>query len=373
VDLYEARDRPGGRLHTVPSGFEEGAEWIDEDHERMRGLLREFGIAEVPAPAGDYILRFRGAKSLESSPWPAAAADARRFEDGAIGAPEGNTIADLVAATCASDEGKWWVTANIRTDEGDEPDRLGLAQWLEFRKLYAGRSGAEGSAYRIDGGGKTLVDAMLSRVQASPRFGSVLSAVRETSSGVHLSFAGFEETADAVILALPLPCLLDVAVDPPLALASELAKLGFAPAVKARFEFADAFWAHEGWWGYMKSDLLIQQTWPDRNNRNALIAYIVGDAARTLVSTANAETLLAAVWSQWSDQAIVAEAEVKNWTTDPFARGAFSLASPGSNPGALRARDCRRVQIAGEYCAEWMGFMEGAIESGRAAAAAMSS
>jgi monoamine oxidase len=66
------------------------------------------------------------------------------------------------------------------------------------------------------------------------------------------------------------------------------------------------------------------------------------------------------------------DVEVKDWTNDPFARGAFSLAPPGSDPAAVRVRDGGPVQYAGEFAATWMGFLEGAIESAETAVAALS-
>jgi len=364
VLLFEARDRAGGRIHTADSGFEIGAEWVDEDHERMRWLLRKLRIAEVPAPPGDYLLSYQGSKCMEGQPWPEAAEDVRRFEALASGAsPEdGDTVDDLVRASCTSGAGNWLVTANIRTDEGDEPENLGLGPWLEFRKKYAHREGREGSAYRIDGGGRWFIDVFLSKLEASPAYGSVLRKVIEGSE-VELVFDGFNVRADAAILALPVPCLNEIMVSPEVAVASELRRLEMAPAVKARFTYASPFWEAEGWHGYLKSDHLVQQTWPDRDNRNALVGYICADAARTLHRAAQASLLLSTDLSKVSPSAALAAIEVKDWVADPFARGAFATAPPGSNPGAVRARESRKVQLAGEFCASWMGFMEGALES----------
>lgn len=362
VVLFEARDRPGGRLHTTPSGFETGAEWVDEDHDRMRGLMRQLSFAEAPAPPGDYLLSFQGARCLESRPWPEAAQDALRFESLATSATadDGATVAELVYASCLSDSGRWLVTANIRTDEGDEPENLSLAQWLEFRNKYAHRDGREASAFRIDGGGSKFIETMLSKLHAKPAFGSTLRAVREGSE-VELTFESFSTKADAVILALPLPCLNEIDIDPPLASATELKKLGFAPALKARISYGSAFWKDEGWHGYLKADHLIQQTWPDREDPDALIAYICGDAARILHQSGDSKLLLSSDLHNISSE--IAAVEVKDWTADPFARGAFSTSPPGSNPEAVRRRDGRKVQLAGEFCASWMGFMEGALES----------
>ena len=371
VTLFEARNRPGGRLHTAPSGFEEGAEWIDADQERMRSLLSELSIAEVPAQPGEYVLQFRGKRCMESIPWPGAAADLRSLNALAASDLQGETLADLVNEACTSEEGKWLASANIRTDEGDEPRFLGFQQWREYQKLYANRQGAEYSAYRIDGGAQRLVERLLSKIETTPTFGAALQSVNENAF-VELVFDGFTARADAAIIALPLPCLLDIRFDPPLAVAPELGKLGFAPAIKARFHFDAPFWKHEGWYGYMKSDLLVQQTWPDREDPRALVGYIVGDAAREIESSTTPEAILSKEWLKWERAVVPSRVEVKNWTRDPFARGAFTLAAPGSNPAAARERTGGRVQLAGEFAAEWMGFMEGALESAETAVSALS-
>ncbi|MEO7454033.1 MAG: NAD(P)/FAD-dependent oxidoreductase [Fimbriimonadales bacterium] len=366
VMLFEARDRPGGRLHTAPSGFEEGAEWVDADHDRMRSLMRALGIAEVPAPEGEYLLQYRSERAMESQMWPSASEDLRRFAELARTEPTQDTIGDLVDSACQSDVGRWLVTANVRTDEGDEPSRLGLQPWLAFRRMYAHREGSEASAYRIDGGGSAFVRQMLGKIRAVPKYGSRLIRV----DGTKLIFEGFEVTVDAVVLALPLPCLLALQIDPPLSTIAELQGLGFAPALKARFRFALPFWKDDGWQGYLKSDTRIQQTWPDREDSQSLVGYIVGDDARTLGSSADIEGDLRRAWRTLGVEP--GGIEVKNWTADPFAGGAFSLALPGSDPAAIRVRDSGPIQYAGEFAATWMGFMEGALESAETAVSALS-
>ena len=209
---------------------------------------------------------------------------------------------------------------------------------------------------------------MLSRVESVPRFGARLLGVSE-QGGVRLDFEGFSVDADAAILALPVSCLNEIRIDPPLWNEEEIFKLGFAPAIKARLQFESAYWRHEGWHGYLKTDQLLQQTWPDREDEESLVAYIVGDAARTLSD--HPDPCGALVVSLDAEPAPI-NIELKNWTADPFARGAFSLALPGSDPAKVRQRDSRKVQVAGEFCATWMGFMEGALESAETAVSALS-
>lgn len=371
VLLFEGRERPGGRLYTAASGFEIGAEWIDEDHNRMRSLLKDLRIAEVPAPDGEYLYLRGDAKCLQSMPWSDAEQDVAQFEALADkAAPRAyESVAGLIDAACNSERGKWMVTAKVRTDEGDEPHRIGFEPWLAYRELYKSRKGGEASAFRIDGGGKAFVEAVLSRINATPRFGSVLESVQVDGS-VRLGFVGFEEIVDAAVLALPLPCLLDIRIDPPLPVEAELRKLDFAPMVKARFGFDAAFWRHEGWYGYLKTDRLIQQTWPDRAVPSALVGYVCGDAAERLGRMNDAASALRAEWATVTSHG-APEVEVKVWAADPFARGGFTIAPPGSDPERSRNRNDGPVQVAGEFAAEWMGFMEGALESAEAAVEAL--
>jgi monoamine oxidase len=60
------------------------------------------------------------------------------------------------------------------------------------------------------------------------------------------------------------------------------------------------------------------------------------------------------------------------WEHDPFARGGYAYFDPCFDP-ALRgwlARPAGRLFFAGEHTSlKWQGYMNGAIESGRRAAA----
>src|SRR4051812_49627588 len=55
VTVLEARDRPGGRVHTLRDGWsdglyaEAGAVFIPEDHFHTVGYARDLGVALVPA------------------------------------------------------------------------------------------------------------------------------------------------------------------------------------------------------------------------------------------------------------------------------------------------------------------------------------
>lgn len=58
------------------------------------------------------------------------------------------------------------------------------------------------------------------------------------------------------------------------------------------------------------------------------------------------------------------------WQRDTFTDGAYALYKPGQWFGIrpILARPHGKVLFAGEHIADWQGFMEGAIETGEAAA-----
>ena len=64
VQLFEARGRPGGRLHCVDEGggaiYEAGGEWIDADHYRVLNLLRHFDMEPTTPGEWPQKLIFRG-------------------------------------------------------------------------------------------------------------------------------------------------------------------------------------------------------------------------------------------------------------------------------------------------------------------------
>ena len=58
------------------------------------------------------------------------------------------------------------------------------------------------------------------------------------------------------------------------------------------------------------------------------------------------------------------------WAAEPWSRGAFAVFHPGqmSAMSADIARPEGRLHFAGEHTSAWMGWMEGALESGERAA-----
>ena len=76
-------------------------------------------------------------------------------------------------------------------------------------------------------------------------------------------------------------------------------------------------------------------------------------------------------WLGSKDSELLASRQIV-WEQDPYARGGYAYFDPGFDP-SLRAwlsRPSGRLFFAGEHTSiKWQGYMNGAVESGRRAAA----
>ncbi len=390
VELFEARDRPGGRLHTVDEGFgavfEAGGEWIDSDHRRVLELLQSFGVAPLQIHEWPGKVVYGGKHTTEATIWNDAMEDELRVEAAArdhcsnLYEPawsnkahaewDAQTAGMFIANHTTSERGKWWVTANLRSDEGDDLSRIGLLGWLAGQLKYMERDGDVASAYRITNGARTLYENMVKSLNAEPQYGKVLRRVRQDETGVTLTFTEGEVRVDRVILTLPPPCLEQEDFEPALSVHKRCAveACEMSRVVKLTWEFETPWWKDQGWGGSMKCDGPIQQTWDASfGDAHLLTAYVCGQSA---VEWANLDDPVRAGIFELGNLIPEAATTYKrgwfaNWQSDPFSRGAFSHLAPGYVLEHMEfiGKPEGRIHFAGEHTASWIGFIEGALES----------
>ena len=235
---------------------------------------------------------------------------------------------------------------------------------------------AEGAArfgdfpsHGVTGGNDRIALALAERLGGALHTSAAVSRVAWSGHGVTVRAGGDEVTADACVIATPAPHALELEWDPPLpdwkreALAAvrygQAAKLflpleGPAPpsqtlSVPLRF------------WTWTQHEVPVASSFAGSPSALELLEIDEGpakwaDAARSLrpdLDYADAPPILA------------------TWHDDPWARGAYSartLSSP-LDDDAL-ARPVGVVTFAGEHTAgRWHALMEGALRSGRRAAA----
>src|SRR5579859_4662270 len=79
VELFEARTRPGGRMHCVHDKdeplYEAGGEWIDADHHRALKLIRDHGLEPAAQTNWPQLLVHHGKRTVEHLVWSDALED----------------------------------------------------------------------------------------------------------------------------------------------------------------------------------------------------------------------------------------------------------------------------------------------------------
>lgn len=350
VTIFEARDRIGGRVWTVEDwGYEAGGEWIDSDHHRLLALIDEFGL-ELEAAPGARGGVWRGEYRTTLDLWPEAKEAEDKLWELASNhtADQAQTLEDLINLATESDLGRWWLTANLRSDEGTDPDRIGLDGWLDFYRHYQEREGGEVSAYRIKGGAGQLIENIASCLSGELLHETPVETIHQTNEGVLVNGEPF----DHVIVTTPPPCLKHIRFDPPLPVEHSRAfeQIGMAPIVKVLWRRPNPKEGNTLW------DSPLQQTWDGtRGSMEILTAYICGRDAQDISTRGKA-----AIEEIAEDK----EYRLHDWIADPWSRGGFSFMTPGFLAlKPILSKPVGRIHFAGEHTAGWMGFMEGALES----------
>jgi monoamine oxidase len=186
---------------------------------------------------------------------------------------------------------------------------------------------------------------------------------------------------DYVVLALPAVLLRRVPITPALPPQQHeaIARLPSGRATKTLLQFSNRFWRAPGRPRAFASALPVGALWEgneEQRGRPGILALMAGgaasEAAVATVAKDGPEALARSLdWLGSRRASLVGWRQIA-WDADPWARGGYAFFDPGFDP-ALRAwlaRPCGRVFFAGEHTSlAWQGYMNGAVESGRRAAA----
>lgn len=389
VTVFEARDRVGGRLHTVEvtgGAFDAGAEWIDADHNRVKALCEELGLNLAESDQWPGRVIYNGDERAEDDLWPEAEADVksvhkaaeelcRELPDPVWGDPSVSeldlqTLDEFLDEYTSSKIGRWWCEAMHRSDEGEDTEQIGLLGWLVGYRSYLRRGAGDMSAYRIEGGSQQLCSAMAKSLKTPVVVNRPLRSVQAREDVVELWFDGEMAFVDRVVLTVPPACLLNIDFFDTIPTEKTLAweMIGASRAIKVCMEFEEPFWREDGWAGRALSDLPFQQIWDGGHGGAAVLnAYICGDQAVNVAERSDPVDYVVRAVSQLDPrfQAQFIQGWLYDWPNDEWAQGAFAYLPPGSVMTALPrlGESAGRVHFAGEHTANWLGFIEGALES----------
>jgi monoamine oxidase len=402
VTVLEARDRVGGRVHTL-RGFanghhaEAGADLIEGEqtlvHElaesmglrRGRILRRGFGFYgpdrsgrrrmhrrpsgfdEAPARLAPHIAEYRAAARDWDS--PVAAVIARQ------------SVAAWLRATRAPRE----FAAAMRGLRGfflADPEDLSLLALVD--QFAQDSTPGEDAMYRLPGGNDTLPKALHSALRGRVLLRTAVRVVRQTGDGLSVTVedAGgrHELSTHYFVSAMPAATLVDVQFEPALPGDQQHAirSLRYGAATRVVLQFARRFWRRAGRPRAFGTDLPTGAVWEGNEQQRGpsgiltLLAGGVASAAVQEILTREGLDGVARHLAWLGPPAKLLEGRTVTWEHDPWARGGYAYFDPTFAP-RLRAwlsRPAGRVVFAGEHTSQrWQGYMNGAVESGRRVAA----
>ena len=405
VSVVEARDRVGGRSWTIRDGFrdgqhaEGGADFIESDQQALVSLARDLGLALTPIIRrgfGYYGTDQRGRLSRQSieSGFQAMAAQfaplVREYQrakgrwDSAVARRLGRIS---LSAWLHTEGAPAWVIQRFRGMRGlflADPEDLSLLAVVDF---FADLSESGwGESFRVRDGNDRISTEMVKELREPVRLGTALRRVRQTKTRVLAtveSASGLAEvSADYLIVTLPASTLRDVTFDPglPDTQRDAIGHLKYGPATRVLLQFSSRFWNKPRQPNAYGSDQPTGAIWDgneQQKGKAAILSLLAGGgASRELQAMLEHDGPAGVVsrlkWLGRPTRLIASRTVV--WDTDPWAKGGYAYFDPGFDPRwrDWLARPAGRVFFAGEHTSmRWQGYMNGAVESGQRAAAAV--
>jgi monoamine oxidase len=385
VTILEARDRCGGRIYPLPEaefgyGAEGGAEFVHGAAPVTRALMREAGLS----------LARRGGTRWSARSGPLAPAEpvmphADRFHRALLDVTEDLPVAEFLRTRFAApryDELRRWVTRTVEGYDAADPQRFST---LALREEWLARD--DGEHGRVREGYGALIAFLGAECRghgAAIRLGAEVAAIVENRGRLAVCCAdGTGIEAAAVVLAVPLPLWSRIAL--PRSARERAgcgADIGFGNVVKILLRFATRWWAEDGGrnladLSFLLSNAAVPTWWtqyPDRHP--VLTGWLAGpraDAASPLGEAgfvALGIQSLAEIFDRTAEdlRARLAASRAIDWGSDPFARGAYSYATPKTRTALAILRRPHRdgIFFTGEalYAGPDMGTVEAALASG---------
>jgi monoamine oxidase len=386
VTILEARQRCGGRIYPLPAqefGYsaEGGAEFVHGAAPVTRALMREAQLSLLPSGGTRWSARTGKLSPNEPSP-----PHMRRFYQALNEVKADLPIAEFLEAQFADrryDELRRSVT---RTVEGYDAADTRRVSTLALRDEWMARD--DGPHGRPAKGYGALIEYLSSECRrhgAALHLGAAVTAIDEASERVAVRCGhGATFEADAAILTVPPPLLSEIALPTPARYrATAAADIGFGNVVKILFRFATTWWADLGErdlsdLSFLLSDAAVPTWWtqyPDEYP--VLTGWLAGPKANRVSSLAEAELIgmglasLGEIFSLPADRirGDLVAARAINWGDDPFARGAYTYATPRTREArsVLRRLNGGAIFFSGEalYTGSDMGTVEAALASGQ--------
>ena len=411
--VLEARDRVGGRTLSHRLGqdvIDLGGQWIGPTQHRLAALVAELGVARFPQyDTGTKILSWGGKIQQYEGDVPRLSLLAqlellwasKRLEKFQRQLPAERPWTAPRAREWDSMTLETWKRRNMRTAGArlfldivtravftSEPRDISFLYFLNYLRSGQGlesltsiRGGAQQE--RFVGGAQQISQRLADQLGPRVILSAPVRAIEQHDDGVVVRSDVGRFAANRVIVAIPPLLAGRIHYESPLPAARDqiAARMPMGSVIKYVATYERAFWREMGLSGEAFSDTGPTVTTFDDSSHDgaqpALVSFSDGEVARVW-GERSVEDRRAGVLQEFArffgPQALAPTDFIeKNWNDDPWSRGCYvGVTGPGALVGfgeALR-RPCGRIHWSGtETADEWLGYLDGAIQSGERAAA----
>jgi monoamine oxidase len=391
LTVLESRNRIGGRVfsHQLDKDLviELGAEWVGNSHTRIRELCEELKL-ELQNNQMDTHLVYKG-NYFPNGKWDYSDRWKQQFKK-ILEDYRGFSETDKIKL----DNYDWWHYLVQNGCEGRDLDIRELLDSTDFGESirhvsafaalaeYAESSERNEMDLKIKGGNGMLAERLAGKAgRENILTDHTVTRVVQEKNGVKVYCSnGKMLEADKLICTLPAFALAKIAWEPGLPPEKREAAqaLQYARVNKHALLYREKFWKEEGF------DMVTDQvphyfyhaTKQQHATKGVLISYSIGDKAAVIANQSkewNAAEVQRTLLPYFGDTGKLLQQQANYyWGNDEYSRGAYALYKPGQWFSLLPVlkEHFLHTHFAGEHLADWQGFMEGAINSGEAAAMA---
>jgi monoamine oxidase len=385
VTVIEARDRVGGRVwsqHLDPNDetspiIERGAEFILAGYHTLRDYVSALGLTLADTGMSYYVREPRAASGEPIDGVDIAAMRAAGnmlgqvvVGEAGVGEREAGSVDDLLRALPVTAAVADAVRARVEISCAQQADVLAGAVLEHVASLEPLPS------HRVHGGNARIAIELAARLGDRVRLGCPVRGVHVDADGVRIATDAGEIIADRVIFAVPLPILRTLPITPDVPgakravwdaqLMGEAAKLHVGLTAgpigaSAVMSVPGRFWC----WTATDGTGAVQPVVNGFAGSPAALAALGLDDGAT-----KWRAQMAALRPDLAPR--FGPATLTTWTDDQWARCAYLAQAVGTGRADEEAMAVATgaLHFAGEHTAgEWSGLMEGALRSGRRAAA----
>ena len=279
------------------------------------------------------------------------------------------------------------ISAGVRGLRGfflADPEDLSLIALVD-QFASEGPPGRE-EMYRIVGGNDRLPHRLAAALEGKVLLGAAVrrilqaGAAREVRVTIEDRGTRRELTAQFCVVALPASTLRDVEFEPRLPdhQARAIATLTYGAATRLLLQFERPFWRRPRRPRAFGTDLPTGAVWDaaeEQRTRPGILSLLAGGrASRALrdIIASEGEPGVVRRLTWLGKPAQLLATHTVSWEDERWSRGGYAVFDPSFDPGLRQwlARPAGRVVFAGEHTSlQWQGYMNGAIESGKRAAA----